>query len=229
MADTVSVTCPECGKNINMPEEILGRKVRCKGCGESFVARASRAAEKKKPEKKPEKKAAPAAKKAPEKKPDLPEAMKLQDDDEDEAGSNPYGVTEEYLGPRCPECADPMEEGDIVCLNCGYNTQSRERADTKSVEDTTGLDYFLWWLPGILCVLAALGLIGFVVWWCLQIDDLVGGKDSQEWYAFIAHGSIKMWLGIGVCFPVFYAGMFAVKRLILHNQPPERLTKKKPK
>src|SRR5947209_4142238 len=121
MADTVSVTCPECGKNINMPEEILGRKVRCKGCGESFVARASRPADKKKADKKPE-----PAKKAAGKTP----AKKVVEEEEED--SNPYGVTEEYLGPRCPECANPMEEGQVVCLECGYNTQSRHKAESKT-------------------------------------------------------------------------------------------------
>jgi hypothetical protein len=221
MADTVSVTCPECGKNINMPEEILGRKVRCKGCGESFVARASRAADKKKAEKKPE-----PARKAPEKTPaKVPDKKKVEDED-DESTSNPYGVTEEYLGPRCPECANAMEEGDIVCLHCGYNTQSRQRAHTKSVEDTTGLDYFLWWLPGILSVVGVLVLAGFCVWYCLKIDEVLGDK---EWYTFVAHGSIKMWLVIISCFPAFFAVKFAIKRLILDNVPPEREVRKRPK
>ncbi len=208
MADTVSVTCPECGKAVKIPEELLGRKLRCKGCDESFVARASRAAEKKSA-KKPE----PAAKK-PEKKP----AAVDPDADDDDNGQS-YGLTEEYLGARCPECAEAMADEDIVCLNCGYNTRTRERADTKSVEDITGLDYFLWWLPGILCVIAFFGLIGFDIWYCLDINRVVG----SEWYSFIAHGSIKLWLVIFSCWPAFYAAKFAIKRLIMNNQPPERL------
>jgi hypothetical protein len=218
MADTVSVTCPECGKKINMPEEILGRKVRCKGCGESFVARASRGAEKKKAEKKPE-----PAKKAPEKS---PAKKAVEEDDED---SNPYGVTEEYLGPRCPECANAMEEGDKICLHCGYNTETRQRAPSKMVEELTGLDYFLWWLPGILCLIAVLALIGFDVWYCLSIADLVGDpkEAASPWYSVIAHGSVKMWLCIGSAFPVFYALMFAIKRLGFNYMPPEVEVKRK--
>lgn len=205
MADTVSVTCPECDRVVKIPEEMLGRKLRCKGCDENFVARASRGTAKK-----PAKKAVPAKKAEPEKK---KTTSGSQDDD-----GKAYGMTEEYLGARCPECAEAMDEEDIICLNCGYNTRTRVRADTRSVEDITGMDYFLWWLPGILCVIAFFGIIGFDIWYCLDINRIVG----EEWYNFIGHGSIKLWLVIISCWPAFYAAKFAVKRLILNNEPPER-------
>src|SRR5262249_42752373 len=38
---TISITCPECSKQIIAPAEIEGKKIRCKSCGETFVARAA--------------------------------------------------------------------------------------------------------------------------------------------------------------------------------------------
>ena len=38
---------------------------------------------------------------------------------------------------------------------------------------------------------------------------------------FLAHGSIKMWMCIISVFFMYALGYFAVKRLILHNKPPE--------
>lgn len=202
MADTVSVTCPECKKAVKIPEEMLGRKLRCKGCDETFVARAA-------------KKAAPVVKK-PTKK------AAAGGDDADDDGKQ-YGVTEEYLGARCPECANPMEEEDaIICLHCGYNTRTRQRAESKSVEEQTALDYFLWWLPGIACVLAFLALVGFDVWYCLDINRIVG----EEWYSFIASGGVKLWIVVFSLWPMFYALKFAVKRLIFNYEPPERLVRR---
>lgn len=210
MADTVSVTCPECDKVVKIPEEMLGRKLRCKGCDEKFVARASRGAEKK-----PAKKGAPAKKAEPEKK-STPSGS--QDDD-----GRAYGMTDEYLGARCPECAEAMEEEDIVCLNCGYNTRTRIRADTRAVEDITAGDHFIWLLPGILSLLGFFALIGFDIWYCVDINRILG----EEWYNFLGHGSIKLWLVLSSCWPGFYAAKFAVKRLILDNQPPEREVREK--
>jgi len=201
MADTVSVTCPECKKAVKIPEEMLGRKLRCKGCDETFVARAA-------------KKAAPVLKK--------PKKASGDGEDADDDGKE-YGVTEEYLGARCPECANPMEDEEaIICLHCGYNTRTRQRAESKIVEEQSALDYFLWWLPGIACVLAFLALVGFDIWYCLDINRIVG----EEWYSFIASGGIKLWLVVFSLWPMFYAVKFAVKRLIFNYEPPERLVRR---
>ena len=68
-----------------------------------------------------------------------------------------------------------MEEGDVVCLHCGYNTQSRAHAHTKRVHHTTGGDWFKWLAPPILCAIAVLGLIGFCLWFDLSYAP------SLEW------------------------------------------------
>jgi hypothetical protein len=210
MADTVTVACPECDKKIKVAEETLGKKIRCKECDEVFVAKA--------PGKKaPAKSAAkPAAKPAKPVKEEKPAAAKKQTDDDDDG--NPYGVTTESLGARCPHCAGEMEEDAIICLECGYNTRSREMGKTRKVKDVTGGDVFLWLLPGILCVLGVIGLITWDILYCVNADDWFDGA----WYEFLAHLSIKMWMCIISVFFMFFLARFAVKRLIFDNSPPER-------
>src|SRR5690349_14481132 len=105
MAATISISCPKCKKQLNLPETLKGKKIRCKDCETVFAVEPGKAAAK------------PAAAKAaaedegnygfmaddaPVAPPPPPAAPKPApaakgkkgkgDDDED--GANPYGVTE---------------------------------------------------------------------------------------------------------------------------------------
>jgi hypothetical protein len=203
MAATITITCPECDKQIKAPAGVLGKKIRCKACGHVFAVGGPAPA---RPAGKPAKPAKPKA--APGKRPP----------DEDEEDANPYAVAELSLAPRCPHCAADMDPDDVVCLSCGYNTMTREQVRPRKVRDVTGLDVFLWLLPGILCVLGALGLITFAVLYCLMIEDWVG---EDVWYSFVRSLGIKIWIVIPILFIVYVMGRFAFKRLIINNSPPE--------
>lgn len=194
MASTITIICPECEKAIKAPEDVVGKKIRCKGCGETFTAKAPKSARAKPPAKQPQKAKA----------------------GEDEEGA--YGLTEEYLGARCPDCANAMDEGDVVCLHCGYNTVTRQKPKPRKVAETTGGDIFLWLLPGIMCVLLIIFLIASTLVYLLAIDTETFG---DEWYNFLGGPALKVWTTIMSLFFCFLAGRFAVKRLILDNQPPE--------
>src|SRR5262249_5449663 len=87
MASPSVVSCPQCQKQIKAPPELEGKKVRCKGCGNTFAIQA-------RPAPSPARKA-----------------------DEEEEDSNPYGIrAEEEEIPRCPICAKEMESKDaVVC------------------------------------------------------------------------------------------------------------------
>jgi predicted Zn finger-like uncharacterized protein len=216
------IVCPECDKQLKVPDEVLGKKIRCKDCGNTFTAKApakaSRPAGRPAGGPGPEN---PAAKKpggAPANKPVTP-PRPVDDDEDDEDGSKPYDVTTINLAPRCPYCANEMEsEEAIICLHCGYNTVTRERAGTRKVHDTTGGDYFLWLLPGIACVLAIIAMIVGDIVYCVNIADWTG---DSEWYSIFSHLAIKLWLVIISLFAMYHAGKFAIKRLILHPHPPE--------
>jgi hypothetical protein len=197
MASTVTIACPECDKKINAPSEVLGKKVRCKACGHTFMARAA------------------AAK---------PPAKPRPDDEEDE-GSNPYGVTGMSFAPRCPFCANEMEsEEAVICLHCGYNVRTRQLGKTRRVHETTGGDTFLWLLPGILCAIVVVALIVFdVVYWFNSADwfSYTQDWDKDPWYSLFAHLGVRIWLVVMSLFFAWHAGRFAVKRLIQNPKPPE--------
>src|SRR5262245_32394277 len=98
MADVITIICPQCEKAIKAPESVVGKKIRCKECGETFVAKAPKTAIK------PDKSDKPGGgkKKPPDKakkKDDDQGPIKLKDEDEGEQEGS-YGVKDEYLGAR---------------------------------------------------------------------------------------------------------------------------------
>jgi hypothetical protein len=192
MAGTITITCPECEKPLKIPSDALGKKVRCKGCETIFPARA------------PTDKAGKPAKGG---KPAEP------DDD-----ASPYTLREEYLGRRCPQCANAMEEEDRICLHCGYDTITREAPRIRKVRETTGGDVFLWLLPGILCTILVFTLIGFDVFYWVAISRETFG---DVWYDFLGSLGMKVYTTVIILWIIYKAGKFAVIRLILNYTPPE--------
>jgi hypothetical protein len=223
MATTLTVTCPECKKQFKAPADLVGKKIRCKGCEAIFTVKSA-------PAVKPTSKAKPAAPTEPP-----PIALRQEEEDDD----NPYGVDKLDNVPRCPYCTYEMEEGAIICLNCGYNVHTREHFRTKKVYETTAMDYFLWWLPAFGCILAILLMVGYCVfhhyalpgiliknWDKVYADkkedrgDTISAEETP-WYAFIFRPEIEVWLAVGALFGSWKAGRFAYKRLVQDNQPPE--------
>ncbi|MHB1421594.1 MAG: hypothetical protein ACYC3I_00075 [Gemmataceae bacterium] len=201
---TILIVCPECGKKIKAPENVFGKKVRCKFCQAAFVAGKGSGK-------------APPGKPAKPAKPTTVDAVK----DEEEDDGNPYGLVNVSLAPRCPECANEIDEGQVICLQCGYNLRSREYAKTRKVYHQTFGDHFIWLLPGIACALAVLSIIGFNVWYLLKIDD-VSKAAGEPWYLWLfTISGVKLWVVIMSLFLNWLAGKFAFKRLILHPRPPE--------
>jgi DNA-directed RNA polymerase subunit M/transcription elongation factor TFIIS len=199
MASTTTIICPECEKQMKVSAEVIGKKIRCKGCGKVFPAKANAAAGGK----------AVAKKKAPAKK----------DDDEEDA--NPYGITEETFAPRCPQCANEMESREaVICLFCGYNLETREKARMRKIREVTGWDKFKWWLPGILCALAVIIMATGDILYCALVNkESFGGEDV--WYSFLGGLAIKMWIVIPTIFLMYYGTKFAIRRLIFNYTVPE--------
>ena len=219
MATTILIVCPKCGKQIKAPDNVLGKRVRCKFCQAAFVATQGAA---KAPAGKPAKPPTGKPAKPPAAKPagSMPTKRAVEDDEDDDP--NPYGVTDMDLAYRCPNCANEMESEDaVVCLTCGYNTQTRERVKTRKVHDLTGGQHFLWLLPGIACTLVVLAIIGFNVWYLLKIDVLVSWENDPFYLGMWTISGIKLWIVLISLFFIWLAGKFAVKRLILHPKPPE--------
>ena len=123
---------------------------------------------------------------------------------------------------RCPHCAQEMESEDaILCLNCGYNTRSRQRVESKHVIETTPGEKFVWLLPGFICAALIPLLIGFDLFWTLALPRMV---DKTDW-EFLGREGQQLWPVVDSLFGMYFAGKFAVKRLILNSNPPETVVK----
>ncbi len=88
------VTCPACGSKVLTADALLGRRVRCSGCGFRFVA-------------------APDLP-APEPPPEVPPARPRLGDDEDEDEDLPFcpgcGRRVTWEASACPHCGEEFEE-----------------------------------------------------------------------------------------------------------------------
>jgi DNA-directed RNA polymerase subunit RPC12/RpoP len=134
---------------------------------------------------------------------------------------NPYAVTELDLAPRCPFCAKEMESEDaIICLHCGYNTQTRTHGKTVRTFANTPMDRFKWLLPGILCVVAILGLVGCICYLWLGLPNPDDPKEKEGLGAYWIRPA-QVWGTVFCLFLMFGAAWFAVYRLIIHPTPPE--------
>jgi predicted Zn finger-like uncharacterized protein len=229
------ISCPECQTKIKAPDSMLGKKIRCKECKHVFLVQPPAKPQAVTAEKKPP--AAGKPKPAPAKKAPAPAAAQESGDLDDDG--KPYGVTEGGETFRCPQCAAAMESDDaIVCLECGFNTRTRALARTRRIRDITGNDKFLWLLPGILCVVAILLMVGY---WCFHHFALPGivydnwdelldkhptrtkalGDDAVPWTGMFFSPAIELWMALIFAFASYKAGKFAVKRLIINPEPPE--------
>jgi DNA-directed RNA polymerase subunit RPC12/RpoP len=215
---TIEISCPKCEKQIKAPADLVGKKIRCKECLHVFLVKASAVV----------KAAGKAAKAdAPKGAKGAKEAVAAKADDEGEDDAKAYGVTDHSFLPRCAYCAKEMESEDqVVCLNCGYNHRTRERVQVEKTYEPTGGEWFVHLLPGILCALAVLILLGgIVVFW--TVFPKIAAENESEWWSFIVGLPGRIWNSVISLFIGFFCGKFAVKRLILHPHPPERQMKSK--
>jgi len=201
VAAAFTISCPECDKQIKAPPELQGKKIRCKGCGHTFVVKAP-----------PAKKPAPDPRAAKAKAASRPPADEYEN-------PNPYDVTSLDLTPRCPHCAADLESEDtVICVNCGYDLEHRVHLETKKTVEASGMDQFLWLLPGILCVLSIFLMLGWDVFHVFWLPGLI----EDEWYWFLGHAGVQVWVVVASLFGIFYAARFAIQRLILDPTAPEK-------
>jgi len=216
---TLVITCPDCKKQMKVPDTVRGKKVRCKSC-EGVIA-------------------VPAGK-APDTRVTTPEAQaKMAKLSEEEEAKNPYGVTETSIAPRCPHCAYEIEPPDaMICLHCGYNMIKRQREKQIVAYQHTFFDWVLWLGPGILCLFAIGALTGFCLYYHYQLPyQMLSQKDADSLMAdrmkafekdidasaYLFHPGIELWVIVMCIWFGWRFLKFAFKRLILNYRPPEKL------
>jgi len=202
MAAMILITCPECKKQLKGPAELQGKRVRCKACGQVFAVRAS-APNKKGANVQPDK--AKAGSSPPKEQPEGSEA-------------NPYLLTDIVLAARCPQCAAELDSPDaIICLNCGYNSRTRQRMTTIRTYAFTPFDWMLWLAPGIGCLLVTLAMIGLISF--LWIPAGLQRAAGEAWWG---HFSIQIYGSFFAGLVAWFTGKFAFRRLVQHPRPPEK-------
>jgi hypothetical protein len=216
---TAIVTCPECDKKFKTRDDARGKRVRCPACAAIFVVEELKIDEGgRAPAPQPAPAPVPTAAAPPK-----PAAFKSPfDDEEEEENSNPYGVGTIDLRPRCPSCANEMESEDaVICLFCGYNTQTRRAAETKKVLAHTGVDRAAWLTPGILCAagifLVIIGNVSFVFGLPAATDHATSG-----FWSWFTNEPSKLWSTLLQLLAIWWMGQFAYKRLLIEPTPPEQ-------
>ncbi len=98
----IAATCA-CGKKLQVKDELAGKKVRCPNCKQPLTIPAAK----------------PAPPKAPAPAVSSPFGGGMEDLFEEE------GLTQRH-GATCPNCTREMKPGAILCIECGFNTQTGE-------------------------------------------------------------------------------------------------------
>jgi DNA-directed RNA polymerase subunit M/transcription elongation factor TFIIS len=175
---------------------------------------------------------------APKKDEPEPAASTYQyDEDEGEGGAALRALGVVYEGedvPRCPHCAQELDPPDaVVCIHCGFNNVTRTKADSKKVWAPGAEDYFYHLLPGILALIGCIGLIVLNIVCYLNMRDWMTDtflqkdeKDAQGEIAFyVKPGAFITFIIAATIMPIIGFGRFAIKRLIINNQPEEKVKK----
>jgi DNA-directed RNA polymerase subunit RPC12/RpoP len=191
-----TVACPKCKKTFRSSDEVKGKRIRCPHCGVGFAVKEFAKSEARQ---------------------DKPAASPAGEDD----AANPYDVKTVAIVARCPNCANEMEsETAVICLFCGYNTQTRTLGQTQRVIQTTGGDKFKWLMPGIACAVGILVLVALQNYYILGIGPKF--RAEEDWMIAIFFSEpLFLWLTLILAAAIWLAGRFAYKRLILEPTPPE--------
>ena len=116
----IQVTCP-CGQRLAVKDELAGKRVKCPKCKQPLAisGQGSQTAD------------TPAA---GGKTTSAPKSQKTKKD-EDGGGLadllDEVGLTAPTTGRRCPDCFADMGMEAIICIQCGFSTETGKRLRTK--------------------------------------------------------------------------------------------------
>jgi hypothetical protein len=219
MAEAAPITCPDCKKKFKTKADVRGKRIRCPFCTASFIAPMleDEPDEDEIPTFAPAKDNAPAdAPAAPAAEPPTVTPAGAADMEE---GDDPYAVTKLDLAPRCPNCAYEMPSATaVVCLNCGYNTLTREWGKTEKTIGVSMGRHLVHLLPGLVCLFLLLLCMGnqliYSVYWPFWV--------AGTWLEWSDHESLRMWstMIVGLT-SIFALGRFCYRRFFVKPMPEE--------
>lgn len=218
MAATPPITCPDCSKTFKSKADLRGKRIRCPFCSESFIVPIVETEE---DEEETVAASAPASAPAPAKEQSAAddEPIPLALDDGDQQGDDPYAVTEIDLAPRCPNCAHEMPSADaVVCLNCGYNTLTREWGKTEKLLGVSVGRHTLHLLPGFLALFTLVLCIVDRIFYCTVWPFFIADTSWMQWTDY---EGLRMWgsmIGLGI---IFMLGRVCYRRFIVKPIPDE--------
>jgi DNA-directed RNA polymerase subunit RPC12/RpoP len=208
MAQPPVIVCPECEKKFRTKADVRGKKIKCPFCSEMFVVPMGESSTGIQEKRSPQPAAATSS-----------AAAAANDDGEEGENADPYGVTTLDLSPRCPHCAEEMESAEaVVCLNCGYNTLTREWGKTEKRIGVSSGSHFLHLLPAII----VLGVILICIIQALIRDVLLPyWIASLEWLNWYDHESVRVWETLFDLIAIFVLGRYCYRRFVVKPMPDE--------
>lgn len=198
MPATLQAACPTCNKSIKATMDLVGKKVRCKGCGHVYPIATNG--------------------NGPLSSPTL---KTRRDPLEDTPAHGAYDlIDEDQDKPRCPHCGHTLSSsGAALCVHCGFNLQTRQRLHTRKIVETSAVSRVGWLLPGFLALVGVFALLAADLFCWYELPSRVAGT-QVEWLG--AQGT-RVWLLVLSAFLIAVLARFAFRRLVLQPIPPERV------
>jgi DNA-directed RNA polymerase subunit RPC12/RpoP len=218
MAEKPVITCPKCEKKFKTKADVRGKKILCPYCDASFVVGEDGVGDV------PAQATTPPASTGAEESDTIPiagsepAAPAPAAADDMEEGDDPYGVTAIDHAPRCPHCTYKMDPPEaVVCLNCGYNTLTREMGKIEKTIAVSAGSLFMHLLPGFIALFCVLYCIMDRIAYCIYFPYWVAGGNM----AWMDHESLRMWSTMVALAIVFPLARIAYRRFIVKAKPEE--------
>lgn len=201
MANPVTISCTKCAREYKIEEGTLGATVKCKGCGELFVAAVSKG--------------------APGQPPASSNPPSPQEDDT--TVGKAYTLVIESDAARCPNCAQELVgEKAVICVYCGFNNRTRILSRTRKLVDKTPGDYFFWHLPAILSSVVVLASIILLIVYFWKVPGWAASANPEETLPWLLNSLFfRVYMTIMILTIIWYLGLYAAKRFIYYPHPPE--------
>lgn len=200
MVTPVSISCTKCAKEYKVEQKIIGASVKCKGCGEMFVAVAKSSSP-------------PSA---------APPSHTNDDEEEEGKVGKAYIIVQESETAKCPNCAKELVGAKaVICVYCGFNSRTRTWNRTKKLVDKTPSDYIWWHLPAIISSIVVIISIIMLVLYFWKVPGWADANPNDTLPWLLNTLFVRIYMTIMVVYIAWSLGFYAFKRFVYFPHPPE--------